>query len=902
MKNHYLRVLMTTLVLGSLMTSIAVPSMTEVKAAVIEDEESTESTEDTERSDNQKSIESLEDTSTEETIDSSERNEAVVPEMSAAEDVIQAVDTEWQNTHSQLKMATASESGFVSATPEEIAAANEVANTEIGFNPEEKVVEVADWSEFRTAYNDGTVTKIILTTDISNSSNQALNLRRTSIEIDGRGHTLHLNRRSLEINSPTDGTGFFHIHDMVAQQRLDNGLTAAGYYAFVNGTNFTSNVAGWTFRTGNITTVPVNGNRVGRFIRAYQSEVQVYGKMSLHTTEENYYAGSVVIDDKTDWYGEVTYANYSAVWFVENSTSSASTSKSQEFTIGDNSRVVLKNSSNGTTYPAVFHHYASLTVGENSIYNANMNGNAVRFDQPNSQMTIKDGAVVNLLSRGNGEVLQYSANNSNLTVEPGGSLYIVGNTTGGVVNLQGAGGHTLTLDNPAGFDIRNNNDRGRALAMNNATNVFSIKESDIDLWNVGKLVSGPSQETYALVDNFSVKNGGGTANVTTSEPSLSNFTVSDYRRIAGMNTKPEVQWSPVTDADKSYQAKVLIGYTPGNTFDEFGNVVLEEVFASANQAKVTYTDTFGETHEALTADDGYATFTDTRFNEATREMFATAVRGPWESEEAVKTTVIDVTPPEPAKVDKAERVSPSTKELTGTGEVNANVSFTLNGVAQPAWNTTVNNEGRWLITIPEGTLTQDDKIQIILQDKSGAADLETPPITNNEIGNSNPVTDLNYSDATFKAGTIISVNGTLTMISAPANVAFGSLNIRDYTQLIGADKSSIDDALIIEDTRGARDKWEVTVQVVEEMTNDGDVLVGAMKYHYNNQLLTLTASPQTIYRNGPNDLASTYNITNAWGKGSDQNGLKIQAKEDVVPKTNGSYTGTVKWSLRDTIE
>lgn len=792
--------------------------------------------------------------------------------------------------------------GYIPATPEESEAANDAANAKIGFDPEVKVVEVNTWLDFRGAYNDGTVTKIIITADINNTSNQALSLRRTSIEIDGGGHTLHLNRRSLEINSPTDGIGFFHIHDMVAQQRIDNGPTAAAYYAFINGTNFTSNVAGWTFRNGNITTVPVNGNRVGRFIRAYQSQVQVYGKMSLYTTEENYYAGSVIIDDKTDWNGEVTYANYSAVWFVENSTNSASTSKTQEFTIGNNSRVVLKNSSTGATYPAVYHHYASLTVGENSIYNANMQGNSVRFDQTGAQMTIKDGAVVNLLSRGSGEVVQYSASNSDLTVEPGGSLYVVGNTSGGVINLNGTGGRTLTLDNPAGFDIRNNHNSGKALSTNNASNIFTINSSDIDLWNVGSAILGPSQETYALVDNFSVKNAGGTANVVTSEPSLSNFTVNKYRRIAGMNSKPEVQWAPVTDADKSYKAKVLIGYTPGDTYDEFGNVILQPVYASAKQAEVTYTDTFGETHKALSGNDGYALFTDTRFNEANKDISATAVRGPWMSEEVVSTTVIDVTPPEPAKVDNEERVSPISKELSGTGEVNAAVTFTLNGVPQPALTTVVDNQGKWQISLPEGLLKQDDKLQLFLQDKAGKAGLTNPPITNSDAGNINPATDLKYSDATFKAAKIVSVNGILTMTSAPANISFGSVNVLDFTQPIGADKGNIDTELIVEDTRGARDKWDLTAQVVEEMVNDGDELVGAMKYYYNNQLLTLTKSPQTIYMNGANDPKLTYNITDGWGKADDQTGLKFQAKGDIVPKTSGSYTGTVKWTLRDTIE
>lgn len=884
MKNRRIHLMMATLILGGILVSNIVPSVLEVKAEVVESAES----------------EAVKETSTSTEVNSSH---SVIDTEVSSSSSMEIAETKQVLAKASIPApkSTKTVAGLVPATPEEIEAANNAANVKVGFDPLVNVKTANNWTDFRTYYNDQTVTKIMMTGDIVRGTGTRLADRAKSIEIDGGGFVLDIGGETMRMAaSPNDGIGFYHFHDLEARNG-QNGGSAGTNWAFVNGVNGTTYSRNWRFRTGNIKTSTTGGQHVARLIRGTRAEITVYGKLNLITTAENFYAGSIVIEDGTDWYGEDTNNNYSVIWYELNS-SGTDTGAEQLFQIGKNSRVVLKNSTSGTTYPAVYSYYQHLSVGEGSIYNANMNGNAVRFDRADSHMTIKDGAVVNLLSRGNGEVLQYSANNSNLTVEAGGSLYVVGNTTGGVVNLQGAGGHTLTLDNPAGFDIRNNHNSGRALSMNNATNVFTINSSDIDLWNVGSAILGPSQETYALVDNFSVKNGGGAANVTTSEPSLSNFTVNKYRRIAGMNSKPEVQWSPVTDADKSYKAKVLIGYTPGDTYDEFGNVILQPVYASANQAKVTYTDTFGETHEAFTGNDGYAVFTDTRFNEANKDISAIAVRGPWVSEEAVKTTVIDITPPEPAKVDNEDRVSPISKELAGTGEVNANVSFTLNGIAQPALTTVVDNEGKWKLSLPDGLLKQDDKLQIFLQDTAGKAEIANPPITNSDVGNINPVTDLKYSDATFKAAKIVSVNGILTMTSAPANVSFGSVNVLDFTQSIGVDRGNIDTELIVEDTRGAREKWDLTAQVVEEMTNDGDELVGAMKYYFNNDLLTLTKSPQTIYTNGANDPKLTYNITDGWGKADDQNGLKFQAKGDVVPKTNGSYTGTVKWTLRDTIE
>jgi fimbrial isopeptide formation D2 family protein len=651
------------------------------------------------------------------------------------------------------------DNGQPGPTTQEMEAANQAANAAIGFNPEVNVKYVSTWADLRAAYNDTTVTKIVLEADISNSSNQSMTTRRTSIEIDGAGHTLYLGSQSFEINSPTDGIGFFHIHDMVAQQNLNNGLSSAGRYAFVNGTNFTSNVAGWTFRTGNITTEPTNGKRVGRFIRAYQSMIQTYGYMNLTTTEENYYAGGMIIEDKTQWRGTVTYANYSAVWFVENSTNSASTSKSMEFTVGKDALVSLKNETTGATYPAVYQHYRGMTIGEGSTYNSNMQGNSVRFDDSGSSLTVKKDATVNLLSRGTGSVMQFSADNTAFNLEPKGSIYIVGSTTSPIVDITGGSNRTFTMNSPKGFDIRNKNtgstSNSPAVSTTNvATNILTINDSDIDLWTLRSELMGPSQQTYAKVEQFSAKANGGTANVTTTEPGLASFVATQYRRIAGMNANPEVEWVPVTDADKTYKARVKIGMTPTDNFDEDGNVILQPVYAAAGQAEVTFTDTFGDTHTVPTDASGYATVTDTRFNIAGKDIKAHAVRGPWISETDPVTTVIDVTPPEPALVT-GDKVTNGMKQLSGKdAEPKAKIYLDINSVRQAAVGV-VNDDGTWTYNLPH-YLEKGDVIQIFLEDNAAKiTETLTPaaPSTNTDTGNINPATDTTYRDATFKAAT-----------------------------------------------------------------------------------------------------------------------------------------------------
>ncbi|MHC5216534.1 pectate lyase-like adhesive domain-containing protein [Enterococcus sp. LJL128] len=671
--------------------------------------------------------------------------------------------------------------GLVPSTPSEIQAANDAANTRFGFNPLANVKTVGTWADFKLAYDDNNVTKIIMTANITRTNNLAS--RSASIEIDGGGYILDLGNDSLRLAStPSDGIGFIHFHDMTAKNAANEGEGLGGnMWAFVMATNGTTYARNWYFRAGNIETVRVNGQRVVRLIRGTRAEITLYGKMNLITTSENFYAGSIIVEDGTDWYGEDTGSNYSVNWF-EIASDATDTGGKEQIIIGKNARVVMKNSTNGTAYPAMYHNWREFELGEGSVYNSNMMGNAFRISKT-ATVKIKKDATMNLISRGTGAVLQFggsygftNTSGSQFDVEPGGSIYIVGETAGPTIDF-----HTtttsrnikMTLTSPMGFDFRNKNNSNPVLNVRQTQNEFQIIDSDIDLWNVGSPVLGPSNETYARVGNFSVKGTGGAANVTTTEPGLANFTSANYRRIAGMNSKPLSQWVPVTDADYSYKVRVMIGYTPGDNYDEHGNVILQPVYASANQAKVTFTDTFGDTHEAWTDANGYATVTDTRFNTAGGTMTASAVRGPWQEETASETTVIDVTPPEPAKVVD-DKITNATKQLIAENlEAGAKVFLTITGTTANAGTMipagTVGADGKWTHNL-SAYLNTGDTVTIYLQDNAGVAAGQAgelpfdpaAPSTNSANGNINPSpNDLSYRDATFTKATVYTVSDSI---------------------------------------------------------------------------------------------------------------------------------------------
>ncbi|WP_321387016.1 pectate lyase-like adhesive domain-containing protein [uncultured Enterococcus sp.] len=763
---------------------------------------------------------------------------------------------------SETSSAISPTSSLIPATPEEIAQRNEEANLRVGFNPLVNVKTVGTWTEFSAAYNDQTVTKIIMTTDLQRAS--TLTARQTSIEIDGGGFILDMTGDTLRLAAtPSDGIGFFHFHDMTAKNSANEGNgTGGNMWAFVNAIYGTTYSRNWRFRTGNIETVRVNGQRVIRLIRGSRAEITVYGKMNLITTSENFYAGSIIVEDGTDWYGEDTGSDYSVIWF-ELESSGTDTGAAEQFIVGKNARVVLKNSTTGTAYPAVYHHWREFVLGEGSTYNSNMMGNAFRTSYT-STINLKKDSTMNLISRGTGAVLQFgggygfsNTTGTRFNVEQEASLYIVGDTAGPTIDF-----HTTTtardikliLTSPKGFDFRNKNNSNQVMNVRQTQNEFQVIDSDIDLWNKGVPILGPSNETYARVGNLSVVGTGGTANVNTTEPGLENFTPANYRRIAGMNSKPLSEWVPVTDADYTYKVRVLIGYTPGDEYDENSNVILEPVYASENQAKVTFTDTYGDTHEVWTDANGYASFTDTRFNTAGEKMTAYATRGPWVEETVQETTVIDVTPPEPASLVEG-KVTNATKQLTAENlEPNAKVFLTITGTSSNAGTLvpagTVAADGTWSHNL-SSYLNAGDSVTIYLQDSAGAAPADivpAPPTTNSADGNINPyLSDLSYRDATFKKATnyivtdIIPDAPKLSKYSASSGGATTSIGDEvTYTLTAKNDKADSVDwtGVVLEDVLAAGLDFDstdhgITIKQIDASGTETTVPLAADTFTYN---------------------------------------------------------------------
>ncbi|MBL1227569.1 isopeptide-forming domain-containing fimbrial protein [Enterococcus sp. BWR-S5] len=802
-----------------------------------------------------------------ETEESVEETTEVIEESEAFDPMAEL--TTPQNVSAQIVPSKTNTDG---PTDAEMDAANAAYNQAHGnFNPNAKIAYVSNWTEFARAYMDQTVTKIKLTADITSEnitvdgvsttifSDQDVELRKSSLEIDGgyvdgsgvkQKYMLKLNGRKTlgTFTTPTsytevasDGStqprAMFHIHDVSVAKDDSEASNARGfigateYHSISGQTNakspYTKN---WYFRMGNIDTDRDNNASsvpgVARLMVVYQAEVTAYGVNNISTSAENFYLGGFITEPKAVYKGITEYRDYSIIWFTVNLEPTA-TAYDGKFTIGEDSFVYLTNiRSAAETFPAVYASYQAATIKEGATVNIDMPGNAWRFNAQNSSLRVKNGATLNLISRGTGSVFQYgrgaymdntfnslNPNNVHAVFEPGSSVFMYGKTATALGTIDfntSVTNSSLTFDNVKQYDIRNNGGtnggRGNYRAINlyntlsvangRNSNYVEFINSDISLWNNGFATAasdvpmdGSASEDYVKVGGFKVTSqNANTIAAANSTPypvstdsalssTLGKFNPLIFKRISGQNTAPEVIMNPTTDADKSLKVRVLLGERPTG-YDSEGNTILIPVYAKAGEASVYFKDSHGTSYgPVLTDADGYAMVEASLLQKAGQNITAHAQRGPsapniWVGEEKT-TPVIDVTPPEPAKVLE-NKITNATKQLIAENlEPNAVVYLSITGSTSNAGSMipagTVGADGKWTHNL-SGYLNVGDNVIIYLEDNAGLAksqDGELPfepaaPTTNSHLGNLNPFpSDLAYRDTTFKKATMYTVEDIL---------------------------------------------------------------------------------------------------------------------------------------------
>ncbi|MFY8330962.1 pectate lyase-like adhesive domain-containing protein [Vagococcus carniphilus] len=700
---------------------------------------------------------------------------------------------------------------------------NETWNQTYNFKTDTNVKQVASWEKFKEAYEDNNVSKIIMTKDITAPAAQHLQ-RVESIEIDGGNHTLKMLQGTLNVEGLVSmaqftkkfsDTPLFHLHDIEVINGADGVAEGGNYWSFINGYSGLEEIGGrysgrrgiWRYRIGNVKTPkgPKGGTQIGgRFISGCLGDISMWGYNTIVTGAENFYTGGMTIEPFTFYKGENTIHNYSTVWFrlgkqnVPNNVNKPYLTGTEKFDVGEGAFVYLNNTRDSSvTFPGVFEWFKEIHIGKNATYNANIPGTAVSFNMDGSKFIGDSGSKVNLLSRSSGRPTVSMTGSAAVTsttitkdtsfeMAPDSELYVVGSniSASGIIEFASNYNGKFLLNSISAFDIRNLTNypfMGRATGTNN----FTVLNSDISIWKNASAVDGTPDLDTNNVALFSVNPIGNDGQVTGTDYNLNTeFKRSAYKRISGFNNKPELQWVPVTDADLTQKARVLLGYVPvggSDPFDENGDAKVKPIYADGKLiAKSDMTDTIGNTYVATSSADGYLTWSKDDhkkkdYQVAGKNMLGTPFKVDSNNQRyregaESSTTVIDVTPPEPAKVDGT--VTNVSKKISGTGEAKSKVSITVNGTKQNDLSSTVGDDGKWEIAIPKNRLKKDDKVQIFLEDNAPlissdeefAKENKLPylpadriPATNSKSGNINPKSNLTYSDTVFKAATSIIV-------------------------------------------------------------------------------------------------------------------------------------------------
>ncbi|WP_147369765.1 pectate lyase-like adhesive domain-containing protein [Bombilactobacillus bombi] len=252
------------------------------------------------------------------------------------------------------------------------------------------------------------------------------------------------------------------------------------------------------------------------------------------------------------------------------------------------------------------------------------------------------------------------------------------------------------------------------------------------------------------------------------------------------------------------------------------------------------------------------------------------------------TTVIDKTPPAPAKlVDDDDYVPPSTKSVSGyDGEPGATVSWQLihnNQVTNGPTTTTVKPDGTWKLDGISGLkLDVGDQIRFIMTDAAG---------------NSNPNTETVYHDATFAPATTLRVEGRLKM-RVPLSIDFGNK--------VNVDRNNIPmqkytGELSVTDTRHDL-AWQITLSA-----QGGDLGTSDLPLYYGDdqgQSIPISNQPALIYTKAqPQVDENPFVISQDWTTSTRSTtdvpkGPYLKNDRDY---RLGHHQGTLEWTLTNSL-
>ncbi|WP_422879630.1 DUF1542 domain-containing protein [Miniphocaeibacter massiliensis] len=391
----------------------------------------------------------------------------------------------------------------------------------------EGVAEVSTWAEFVTAYNDATVKKIVLLSNIEQASGATLSGRREPLVIDGVNYNkLDLRTTRLSVGSPSAAGNVLKFENII----LSN-YTAS---EFINvDTSYK-----WVFHFNNVKTAPsvsapADGAGIMRLSQAHSTVFIFEGDIDITTRAEFAEPGSVLIKEGTNFKGHQERKTgslaHSAFWFA--GISSVAADKDRYFRVEDNVNITMIRDV-ASLYPPVYQQFGEMTVGNNVKWHQENYQNFISdYWSTGVPKTIKFGKRNNIVAV-NSTLQSIDLQGSNHSVEfgPGSSLKIQGQ--GNILNLTGTN-NRIVFRNPVGLDLETTGGLSRVFNMSSTSNV-EFQYVTLSTWNPGTDVSGPASAEFAKVTNTVLKGGatGAIANVTSDNNDLiTHFRANNSKRI-----------------------------------------------------------------------------------------------------------------------------------------------------------------------------------------------------------------------------------------------------------------------------------------------------------------------------------------------------------------------------------
>lgn len=488
----------------------------------------------------------------------------------------------------------------------------------------------------------------------------------------------------------------------------------------------------------------------------------------------------------------------------------------------------------------------------------------------------------------------------------------------------------VDLESPTYFDFQNKrigsetNGIGGWVFQGNGDSSLKIAHSEIALWRkAGATFDNFEKDPDYFSDMTDLSiNGTDLGNFVscpsaglTNEFAQTGAGMKNYNRISANNQLPMIESLRVpTNADKKIYGHVVVPEgveaKPRDAWTGEVEVTLRITYADTTKSPVEITAlTQGQTDENEGA--GYNPWGEGEqgglfevqvpneerltTGDQVQVVAAKKVRGGQEVTEldSAKTTV-DVIPPEPAKLSTT-LINAASRTITGTGEAGALVSLKKNQAVLS--ETTIDDTGKFVLSIPENQLFAGDVLEIVLNDQAGEAaakGVQNKPSTNDEIGNHNPSdTPVVYHDAPpFAPATKIVVEGGLSFL-APSKLDFGQIKATGLTQEAFGQMDG-QEKLWIYDQRETKSPWILTIKLSQPFTNDAGFSMQDVLYFKKAEEYQLVNEEEL-------EIVRGQNSTNVQADYSEylNNGRAFKL---VLTKENqiaGNYSAEMTWILAD---